>query len=161
MDVTRRSPQPGHAGSEPLSSAPELFAPTRSRGLTPEGNGHPRFQKLFVPTKRTETAVERRSAPAGRLYSGTTRRAPDCGQLLYAQTSQGAYLAGTEAPLSCPLHANQLFMAESGGALVWPDHPAGHSPRLLQQRQGFDRKNRRLCLALQSLASILRLDRYC
>ena len=33
-------------------------------------------------------------------------------------------------------------------------------PRLLQQRQRFDRKDRLLCPALQSLASTLRLDRY-
>src|SRR5258707_5430275 len=100
------------------------------------------------------------SAPTGRLYSGTTRRAPDCGQLLYAQTSQGAHLAGPAAPLSHSLHANVLFVAESSGALVWPDHPAGHSPRLLQQREGFGRKDRRLCPALQSVPSTLRMDRY-
>src|SRR5215813_5151693 len=58
------------------------------------------------------------------------------------------------------LHANLLVVAESGGALVWPDHPTGHSPRVLQQRQGFDRKDRLVCPALQPPPSTLRLDRY-
>ena len=45
-------------------------------------------------------------------------------------------------------------------ALLWSDHPESHSPRLLQQRQRFDRKDRLICPALQSLASTFRLDRY-
>jgi hypothetical protein len=76
------------------------------------------------------------------------------------KTSQGTHMAGTAAPLSHSLHANVLFVAESSGGLVWPDHPARHSPRLLQQREGFDRKDRLICPALQSLASTLRLDRH-
>src|SRR5579859_3930155 len=42
----------------------------------------------------------------------------------------------------------------------WPDHPGGDSPRVLHQCQGFDRKDRLICPALQPLASTLRLDRY-
>jgi len=62
-----------------------------------------------------------------------------CGQLCHTQASQSPHLAGTAAPLSHPLHPDLLVLAKPGRALVWLDHAAGHPPRLLQQRQGFNR----------------------
>jgi hypothetical protein len=40
------------------------------------------------------------------------------GQLRHPQASQGAEVAGTAFPVSCPLHAHQLFVAQYGRAIL-------------------------------------------
>ncbi len=58
------------------------------------------------------------------------------------------------------LHADLLVLAESGGTVVRPHHPAGDSQRLLQQRQRLSAKNRQVRSELQPHSSAFRVDGY-
>jgi transposase len=54
-----------------------------------------------------------------------------------------------------PTYSSWLNQVET---LVRTDHPAGHPPRLIQERQGSDRQNQPFRPALQSHLQALRLD---
>ena len=50
-------------------------------------------------------------------------------------------------------------MAQSGGTMVRPDHPARHSAGFIPQRQGTGAEDRLLRTALQQDQQTFRLDR--
>lgn len=67
-------------------------------------------------------------------------------------------MAGEAPALSHALHADVFELAQSDGALVWPDHAAGYPARLLQKCAPADCQYRALCRAVQPAQTSIRLD---
>ena len=71
-------------------------------------------------------------------------------------------LAGAQAAPPPRLDSPDLFqLAQSGGALVRPHHPAGNSARVVPQRRRVGAEDRCLCRQLQSASSSLRVHCHC
>ena len=85
--------------------------------------------------------------------------APDRRQLRHAQTSQGAAVAGTPSALSRALHADQLVVAEHGGALLPRPDAEPTAPRRLPRCRGTDHGDWRLHRPAQRESQAIHLDR--
>ena len=67
--------------------------------------------------------------------SSGTGGPPDRRQLRHPQTSQGQGVARASSALPDSLYSHLRQLAQSGGALVRTDHPAGDPPRFFPQRE--------------------------
>jgi hypothetical protein len=57
------------------------------------------------------------------------------GQLRHTQDAQGRSVVPKASALPPALHADEQFVAQSGGTLVCEDHPAAHPARRVQKRR--------------------------
>ena len=90
-----------------------------------------------------------------------TRAASDRRQLQHAQEPAGHALAHAPPTVSSPLHPDQQFVAQPGGALVRRDHSQAHPTRHLQEREGTHGRDHGVSPRVQSGTNTVRLDQGC